>query len=790
MSTVTFDAAVDNGGFQSATSRSWSHTVGTLTDGELTVSACFWNSGGQVSSCTYGGVALTRAVQSGLSASQDRSEIWRLLAPAAGTATVVVNFSAAADGECGSSSWSNVDQTAPERNTGSTTGSGTAASISATGAQAGDAILDALAQSDRVRAITMTAHTNRVQRFNTTSGVTGEGGAGSSLSSAPDPQTMDWTIAATKSWALSYVVLAAAPDPVVTQKYRPSSDVSLGTWTDQAGGTTNVYTRIDEADTPVDTDYAQSAANPSSDLYEYALTKDPAAPGGPDPQVSTGHILRYRVAADQLVGGSVSLVTELRQGASALSTPVSFTDTLSSTTPATIAQTLSGAQADAITDYTALRVRHTATQAAAAAPTFVGAGTAAWTATNGATFTPTIPNGSVGDLLLMVIQRNDTTAAPTLTGWTNIAGLTGTNSTTQSVAVYRKYATSATGSADQLAITFGTSTVARGGVCLRLSGADPTSPIHNSSRLTVASTAATVSSTNITSTVANTLGIFIAANIGARSTTNATTNWPAGSGVTNFASQQTTVGADLTIGYAAKQFASAGSYLTPGITWTTNTTTGVGTGLLIAIAPATNNSRARVTWSELETPQSPAGNSYTGSFSASTAATLALSVAVVHVRAGGAQRGPLQARDRHRPDVHQQPRPDQGVPACPQCLGGACRHAGPHDGQNQAAVGERRDHGNSGAHSGQDQGPQLERPNRRRGLYTGRQPRTDAIYGHCGCGGLQHRRGAHFPAHYRLDRRLPGRRQLWQLQLRHCPLRRGRRGERVRPARRHCRIPR
>jgi len=219
----------------------------------------------------------------------------------------------------------------------------------------------------------------------------------------------------------------------------------------------------------------------------------------------------------------------------------------------------------------------------ATTPSWVAAGTLVATATNGASLSPVPPNGSIGDFLLLVLERNDTTAAPSVTNWTNVAALTSTNGTS-STAVYYRYATSATGSVDApSAITFGSSTVARAGVILRFANVDPISPIHQATLNNVASTATTVNATNITSTLDNTLAVFIATMIGARSTTNTTTNWTAGAGVTAFASQNTTVGNDETIGYGSKQFDTAGSYLSPGIVWTTNTTTGVGQGLLLGL---------------------------------------------------------------------------------------------------------------------------------------------------------------------------------------------------------------
>jgi hypothetical protein len=207
VTTVAFDAAVDAGGFASSSSRSWSHTIGSGTNRVVYAWASFWNSGGSVSSATCGGTSMTRVLQTALSGSQDRVECWRLLNPASGAQTIVVNFSASSDGETWSISWDTVNQTTPERNTGSSTASGATHSISATGALTGDAIMDGLAWSDRNVNAAMGTQTNRTQRAHTT--VTGgEGGAGSTVLTAPNPQTLDWSSLGTTDHALGYVVIA------------------------------------------------------------------------------------------------------------------------------------------------------------------------------------------------------------------------------------------------------------------------------------------------------------------------------------------------------------------------------------------------------------------------------------------------------------------------------------------------------------------------------------------------------------------------------------------------------
>jgi hypothetical protein len=387
--------------------------------------------------------------------------------------------------------------------------------------------------------------------------------------------------------------VASPPDQVLV----PDGDASAGTWTTDTGATTNLYQAIDEQPTASDTDYIQSVAGPNGAAAEVTLSD------GGDPLVSTGHVVSVRALIDTAAGGAMTLRTELLQSGASLSTPAFWDDALT-TTAQTFAHTLSTAQTDAVTAYPALSYRFTATQATGATPTFTGAGTAQFIATN-AQAIPTMspPNGNVGDLLLLFLLRNDGTAAPSApTGWTALASLTGVNSTLASVGTYYKYATSATGTADATGtVTFGSSTIVRGGVVLRIAGSvgsgDPTDA---RSLLNVASTATTMSTTNITSTSANTLGLFLPLAIGVRGTNNSTaiTNW---SGNT-IGLQTTPLGNDLTLAYSARAFATAGSYLTPGITWGVNTTTGAGISLLLAIKPVAAGSRARVTWAQLRLP--------------------------------------------------------------------------------------------------------------------------------------------------------------------------------------------
>ena len=140
---------------------------------------------------------------------------------------------------------------------------------------------------------------------------------------------------------------------------RPSTDASIGGYTDQVGGTTSIYGTLDES-VADDADYIQSALAPASAPYVTKLTTLE------DPVSSSNHIVRYRYQKSTAGGAQINLTVELRQGyVSEASQGTLIAQWVHTNIPATWtqqAQTLSGAQADASSDYTSLYLRFVATQ--------------------------------------------------------------------------------------------------------------------------------------------------------------------------------------------------------------------------------------------------------------------------------------------------------------------------------------------------------------------------------------------------------------------------------------------
>ena len=140
---------------------------------------------------------------------------------------------------------------------------------------------------------------------------------------------------------------------------RPSTDTVNEGYTDQLGGATSIFQKIDES-VADDADYIQSALAPTSDVYVTKLTTLE------DPNSSTGHTVRVRRSKNSAGGASISLTVQLRQGYVSEGTPGTLIATVMNTTIdenwTTTTYNLSGAEADAITDYTDLYLRFVSNQ--------------------------------------------------------------------------------------------------------------------------------------------------------------------------------------------------------------------------------------------------------------------------------------------------------------------------------------------------------------------------------------------------------------------------------------------
>jgi hypothetical protein len=155
-------------------------------------------------------------------------------------------------------------------------------------------------------------------------------------------------------------ILAACTITVQAQQFsRPDNDDSIGSYTDDGGGTTNIHDAIDEV-TASDTDYIRSENDPSTSLCVIGISSVT------DPVSSTGHVVRYRYAKGQSGGGSpgvVDIVIRLREGTTTIA---SQSHSGITTTWTDGSFTLSGAEADSITDYSNLNIQYSSDKSSGA----------------------------------------------------------------------------------------------------------------------------------------------------------------------------------------------------------------------------------------------------------------------------------------------------------------------------------------------------------------------------------------------------------------------------------------
>lgn len=164
-----------------------------------------------------------------------------------------------------------------------------------------------------------------------------------------------FTLASGDDYQAQVVVFKAAGG-APAQHLAPSADSVDGTWTDNAAGTA-LAAAIDETSFS-DADYIQSVDSPSAAGCRVKLAT------GTDPSLSTGHVIHWRIrksSADQTVNMTVKLY---QGGGNSLGagTLIATRDRNNITTSfATFDETLTGTEADAITDYADLYLEFYAT---------------------------------------------------------------------------------------------------------------------------------------------------------------------------------------------------------------------------------------------------------------------------------------------------------------------------------------------------------------------------------------------------------------------------------------------
>jgi uncharacterized repeat protein (TIGR01451 family) len=217
-----------NGGATNVSSLTWSHTVGTQTNRILIVGVALRNSSVTVTTVKYGAASLTFVGAAADSGAHVRVEMWKLVAPASGTANVVVTLSASKRIVAGAVSFSGVNQNTPNgsfvsaSSTGSTTPSVNVASAS------GELVVDAVAPEGDASSVT--AGSGQTQRWNTLTGTASTEVRGAqSTEPGAATTTMSWTLGTSKPWAIGAIALKPVPEITLTKSVNPTGPQQPGT---------------------------------------------------------------------------------------------------------------------------------------------------------------------------------------------------------------------------------------------------------------------------------------------------------------------------------------------------------------------------------------------------------------------------------------------------------------------------------------------------------------------------------------------------------------------------------
>jgi hypothetical protein len=183
---------------------SWAHTTGPGSNRIMIVGVSIGSRAIQVSSITYGSQSLTRIRRNqGPTGSAITSELWYLIAPASGTATVAVTLTGSVQAAGGSVTYTGVRQTAP---TGSgANGFSSTPSWSVSVSTANSWLVGHLAIQGATATVQAEGSGQTIRWDQVTTGNRGHGSDKGPVGTGS--QTMSWTLSQSANWAVTVAVL-------------------------------------------------------------------------------------------------------------------------------------------------------------------------------------------------------------------------------------------------------------------------------------------------------------------------------------------------------------------------------------------------------------------------------------------------------------------------------------------------------------------------------------------------------------------------------------------------------
>jgi len=186
-------------------------TTGPGIDRILVVGVSIFSANKPVVGITYGGVPLTflGGANGGTGSNNRRTEMWYLVAPAVGTAPIVVTMGGGAKLVVGAATYFGVDPLAPVSGFYSAQGNGTAASLSVPSG-AGEVVVDCI--TTKGAALSITSGAIQTELWNDVTRTNGGNVlGGGSEASGTSPTSMSWTLQRQQYWVMGATSLLPAP---------------------------------------------------------------------------------------------------------------------------------------------------------------------------------------------------------------------------------------------------------------------------------------------------------------------------------------------------------------------------------------------------------------------------------------------------------------------------------------------------------------------------------------------------------------------------------------------------
>jgi uncharacterized repeat protein (TIGR01451 family) len=210
---------------------SWSHTVNSGSNRILIVALSQRDGNASISGVWYGGTLLSQIGGQAATGSQNRTDLWYLVAPPSGTANVFVLLLTSKRVVASAISFTGVNQTTPLGTFVGAAGQSTTASVNVSSGP-GELVIDTVASNGDANTLTANAgQTERWDLFSGTGDLNNVRGGGSTEPGAASV-TMSWTLGASKVWAIGAVAIkpaASPPNVSLVKSVSPSGNLLPGT---------------------------------------------------------------------------------------------------------------------------------------------------------------------------------------------------------------------------------------------------------------------------------------------------------------------------------------------------------------------------------------------------------------------------------------------------------------------------------------------------------------------------------------------------------------------------------